>query len=44
VTDPTARADIDRLVDLGIPEQMADQSPKTFFSPKIFKTAFKDAD
>lgn len=42
VTYPTAKSDIMRLVDLGILKEVADKTPKYYFSPQIYEIAYGD--
>ncbi|MFM9964173.1 MAG: Fic family protein [Planctomycetaceae bacterium] len=44
VTYPTAKSDIDRLVNLGMLSELASISPKTFYSPDLFNLAYEDID
>lgn len=44
VTYPTAKADIDRLVQAGILHELLDISPKTFYAPEVFAVAYGDLD
>ena len=40
VTYSTAKADIDRLVQVGILKELPGVSPKTYFAPQIFMVAY----
>ena len=40
VTYPTAKADVDKLVSVGILQEFIDSSPKTYFSPEILDITF----
>jgi len=42
VTYPTARADINRLVQAGILSELPNVSPKTFYAREIFNVAYED--
>jgi len=42
VTYPTARADIDRLMQAGILRELPDVSPKAFYAPEIMHAAYND--
>jgi Fic family protein len=42
VTYPTAKADIDRLVEAGILRDLETESVKTFYAPEVFAIAFGD--
>jgi hypothetical protein len=44
VTYPTARSDIQRLMDAKILEELPGITPKTFFSPEVFRVAYDDLD
>lgn len=35
VTYPTAKSDIDRLVQAGVPHELPDVTPKTFYAPDV---------
>ncbi|NOY42524.1 MAG: Fic family protein [Planctomycetes bacterium] len=41
VSDPTARADAQRLVDIGILEELAHVWPKTYYAPEVFRIAYE---
>lgn len=41
ITYPTAKADVERLVQAGILQQLDDVTPKTFFAPEIFHIAYE---
>ena len=40
VTYPTAKADIERLAQVGILKELPGVSPKTYFAPKVFMVAY----
>lgn len=40
VTYPTAKADIDRLVQAGVLHELPGVSPKTFYAPQVFNVAY----
>lgn len=42
VTYPTAKADIDRLVQAGILRELATVTPKTYYAPEVFDIAYDD--
>lgn len=42
VTYPTAKADLDRLVDAGVLKEMEDISPKTFIAEEVFGIAYDE--
>jgi len=42
VTYPTAKSDIDKLVDSGILQELKGVRPKAFFSNEIMEIAYKD--
>lgn len=44
VSYPTARSDIQRLVDLGILAEVRDRYPKLYYSRQIFKIAYSEPD
>jgi Fic family protein len=44
VTYPTARADIDRLVQAGILQELPGVNPRTFYAPDVFKVAYEEMD
>jgi Fic family protein len=44
VTYPTARADIDRLVEAGVLRELRDTTPRTFYAPEVFDVAYGDLD
>ncbi len=44
VTYPTAKADIQRLVNAGILEELPNVNPRTFFAPKVFDIAYSELD
>lgn len=41
ITYPTARADIDRLVRVGILSELPGVSPKTYFAPEVFEISYE---
>lgn len=41
VTYPTAKADVERLVEVGILSELKDISPKTYYSPEVFNVAYE---
>jgi Fic family protein len=41
VTYPTARADIDKLVSVGVLKELPDIRPRTFFAPEVFEIAYE---
>ena len=41
VTYPTARSDLKKLADLKIVAELPDLSPKTFYSPELFRIAYE---
>ncbi len=41
VSDPTARSDADRLVEIGILAELPDIWPKTYYSPEVFRVAYE---
>lgn len=43
VTYRTAQKDIERLIDIGILDELVGHRPKTFYSPEIIRIAYKDA-
>ena len=40
VTYPTAKSDLDRLVEAGIIAELAGASPKTFYAPEVFRASY----
>jgi Fic family protein len=42
VTYPTAKADVDRLVQAGILSELPNVSPKTFYAKEVFAVAYED--
>jgi Fic family protein len=44
VTYPTAKADVDRLVQAGILKELEKVSPKTFYAPEVFSVAYDETD
>lgn len=44
VTYPTAKSDIERLVEAGVLEELRDANPKTFYAPEVFSVAYGDLD
>ena len=42
ISYPTAKSDIENLVDLKILVELSDARPKTFYSPEIFRAAYSD--
>jgi Fic family protein len=42
VTYPTAKADIDRLVDSNILRELPDTYPKTYFAPEVFAVSYDE--
>ena len=44
VTYPTAKADIDRLVEAGILSELEKVTPKTFYAPEVFNVAYDEMD
>jgi Fic family protein len=44
VTYPTAKSDIDRLVDAGILSELENVTPKTFYAPEVFNIAYEEMD
>ena len=42
VTYPTAKADVDRLVQAGILKELENISPKTFYAPEVFNVAYEE--
>lgn len=44
VSYPTARSDLDRLVEAGVLRELRDTSPKTFYAPEVFSVAYGDLD
>ena len=44
VTYPTAKADVERLVDVGILAELPNMSVRTFYAPEIYRVAYGDID
>jgi len=44
VTYPTAKADVERLVEAGILKELDGVSPKTFYAPEVFNIAYEEVD
>lgn len=44
VSYPTAKSDIERLVEAGILQPLPDVSPRTFFAPKVLDVAYEELD
>lgn len=44
VTYPTARADIQRLVDAEILQEVPNTTPRTFYAPEVYNIAYDDLD
>lgn len=44
VTYPTAKADVDRLVQAGILKELENITPKTFYAPEVFNVAYEELD
>jgi len=44
VSDPTARADVQKLVDVGILEELPGMRPKVYYAPKLFRIAYDTFD
>jgi len=44
VTDPTARADANRLVELEILDELPGIWPKTYYAPEVFRVAYEKID
>jgi Fic family protein len=44
VTYPTAKSDIERLVDVGILAELPDMPVRTFYAPEIYRVAYGDID
>jgi Fic family protein len=42
VTYPTAKADVDRLVEIGILSELENVVPKTFYAPEVFNMAYEE--
>ena len=40
VTYPTAKSDIDRLVQAGVLHELPNVTPKTFYAPDVFKVSY----
>lgn len=41
VTYPTAKSDVDRLVEAGILKELPQVTPKTFYAPEVFNVAYE---
>jgi Fic family protein len=44
VTYPTAKADVERLVQAGILSELENVTPKTFYAPEVFNVAYEEMD
>ncbi|MEX0612262.1 MAG: Fic/DOC family N-terminal domain-containing protein [Pirellulales bacterium] len=44
VTYPTAKSDVERLVDVGILAELPDTPVRTFYAPEIYRVAYGDID
>ncbi len=44
VTYPTAKSDVERLVDVGILAELPDMHVRTFYAPEIYRVAYGDID
>jgi len=44
VTYPTAKSDIERLVEAGILQELPNVHPKTYFAPEVFNIAYDELD
>lgn len=44
VTYPTAKADIQRLADAGILQELPNVNPRTFYAPEVFNIAYDELD
>jgi Fic family protein len=44
ITYPTAKADVERLVEAGILRELKDISPKTYYAPDVFNVAYAELD
>ena len=42
VTYPTAKADVERLVQAGILSELDDMTPKTYYAPEVFSVAYEE--
>jgi Fic family protein len=42
VSYPTAKADVQRLVDAGILQELKDLTPATFYAPEVFNVAYAE--
>jgi Fic family protein len=40
VTYPTAKSDIERLVQAGVLHQLPNVTPRTFYAPEVFKVSY----
>ena len=44
VTYPTAKADVERLVQAGILQELDNATPKTYFAPEVYRIAYGELD
>jgi hypothetical protein len=44
VTYPTAKSDVERLVQAGVLTELPNASPKTYYAPEVFAVAYDDLD
>lgn len=44
VTYPTAKSDVERLVDAGILQELSSVTPRTFYAPEVFDIAYDEVD
>jgi Fic family protein len=44
VTYPTAKSDVERLVDVGILAELPDMAVRTFYAPEVYRVAYGDID
>ncbi len=44
VSYPTAKSDVERLVQAGVLRQLPDVAPKTFYAPEVFQIAYGELD
>jgi Fic family protein len=44
VSYPTAKADVERLVEAGILSELKEISPKTYYAPEVFNVAYEEMD
>jgi Fic family protein len=44
ISYPTAKSDIDRLVEAGILKELENISPKTYYAPEVFEVAYEKMD